>query len=179
MTLDFKTYLYTGSIIAAALTIAVASALVWPVTANTPNLLIEETLFLLIVLAQRFPIRFQRQAEATLVTVPMFMAVLILHPAEAILISAGGMIVAQRMLKTPMKALIFNSAGFGLATGLAGITWYGLGQSASTIAITPIPMLVAGAAGLIQHFVNVALVLGILTIRKGIGFIRSWSETYV
>lgn len=179
MTLDFRTYLYTGSIVAVAMIIAVVSALVWPVTANTSHLLIQETLFLLVVLAHRFPIRFQRQAEATLVTVPMFMAVLILHPAEAMLVSAGGMIVAERMLKAPIRVMIFNSAVFGVAAGLAGIAWYGLGQNASTIAVTPIPMLVAGAAGLIQHAINVALVLGMLAIRKGIGFIKSWSSTYV
>ena len=40
-------------------------------------------------------------------------------------------------------------------------------------------MLVAGATGLILHVTNVVSVLGILAIRKGIAFIKSWSQTYV
>ena len=44
----------------------------------------------LVTLAGRFPIQLSQQADASLRVVPMFMAVLLVHPAEAALVGAAG-----------------------------------------------------------------------------------------
>ncbi len=61
MKLEAKTNLYIGSVAAAMLIVALASVVLWPVSSNTPHVLIGEMLLGLVILAQRFPIRFQRQ----------------------------------------------------------------------------------------------------------------------
>ncbi len=176
---ETRTHLYIGSVAAAMVIVALASVALWPVASNTPHVLIGEMLLALVILAQRFPIRFQRQTEATLVTVPIFMAVLLVHPAEAVLISALGVGVAQRLCRMPLKPIVFNASVFGLAAGLAGVAWYGLGQGSGTLTLTPLPLAIAGVAALVQHGLNVGLVLGMVSIRKGFNFLNSWLDTYV
>ncbi|MDP7414686.1 MAG: HAMP domain-containing sensor histidine kinase [SAR202 cluster bacterium] len=178
MKLDTRTNLYIASVATAMVVVAVASIVLWPIAPNTPHVLIGEMLLALVILAQRFPIRFQRQAEATLVTVPVFMAVLMVHPVEAVLISALGVGVAQRLCRTPVKAVVLNSGVFGLAAGAARVAWYGLGQSSGTLTLTPVPMATAAVAAMIQHGVNLGFVLGMISIRKGFGFLKAWSKTY-
>ncbi|HAL47395.1 MAG TPA: hypothetical protein DCP37_06530 [Dehalococcoidia bacterium] len=179
MKVDTRTNLYIGSVAAAMLIVALASVALWPVAPNTPHVLIGEMLLALVILAQRFPIRFQRQTEATLVTVPIFMAVLLVHPAEAVLISALGVGVAQRLCRMPLKPIVFNASVFGLAAGFAGVAWYGLGQGSGSLTLTPLPLAIASVAALIQHGMNVGLVLGMVSIRKGFNFLNSWLDTYV
>ncbi len=123
MTRETRTQLYIGAVaIGAAVSAAVAGWL-WPIPHYTPAAWTLVAILALVVLAGAFPIKLSRQADASLLVVPLFMAVLLLHPTEAILIAAAGSIISELYLKAPKRAIAFNSGVNSLAAGAAGIVF--------------------------------------------------------
>ncbi len=179
MNTQIRSQLYIIALEVCAVGLTALAVWLWPVAENTPPLWLLLTLVLLVALAGRFPIKLSRQAEASLFTVPLFMAVLLLHPMEAVLIAMAGTLISERMARAPASAIIFNVSVSAVAAGLAGIVFFSLKAEEAPLALTHQQMLAAAAAGLTLHVTNIMLVAGMLTLRKGRDFWRSWKDTFV
>ena len=120
MNREISTQLYIFAVAPAALALGALATYMWPVASNTPSLWLLGLLTLLVALAGRLSILISRQAEASLFTVPLYMAVLLAHPAEAALVGAIGTLAFQLMLKRPARAVAFNT-GMAALAGAAAI----------------------------------------------------------
>ncbi len=176
---ELYTLLYIGAFTAAAVALGSVSALLWPIEAHTPSLWLLLLTTLLIALAGRFSILLSRQAEASLFTVPLYMAVLLAHPTQAALIGAAGTLIFQLMLKRPARAVAFNVSMAATAGGLGGIVFFSLRPEGASLALTQGHMIAAGLAGLVLHLHNILPVVGMVTLRKGKRFWLFWADSYV
>ena len=170
--------MYIGCVAVAAAIAAALSGWLWPVPDHTPPPWTIVTILALVTLAGRFPIRLSKQADASLLIVPLFMAVLLLHPIEAILVAVAGTIVSEILIKAPPRAIAFNSAVNSLAAGVAGIVFMALKPQGMPFAIAApfiLPVVASGATLLVA---NIALVDTMVTVRKGFGFWQQWSSTF-
>ncbi len=173
-----RTQLY---IITIGLTAAVLAALtgwLWPLADGSAALWYVPVLALLIIAAARFPIKISRQAEASLVVVPVFMAVLLLHPLEATIVTALGTLIAEKWMRAPYRAVVFNTGVNSLAAVIGGITFYTLSPGVSLFELTQGHMLAAGASGAAVYVTNFSMVVGMVTIRKGMVFWSQWRDTF-
>ncbi len=180
MNKNLTTRLYITSVIVAAALIAALAGWIWPApTYSTMRALwLLPTLVALVAIAGRFPIKLSRQAEATLVVVPLFVAALVLHPTEATLTAITGLLISEALLKAPLRAVLFNVGINGVATGLAGIVFFILTPGDTEFVVSGAHMLAAGAAGLTLYATNLALVVSMLTIRKGLAFWEQWKQAF-
>ena len=179
MNKELSTQMYIIAFAAAAVALGVLATYMWPVASNTPSLWLLGLLVLLVALAGRMSILLSRQAEASLFTVPLFVAVLLAHPAEAALVGAIGTLAFQLMLRRPARAVAFNTGMAGLAGGLGGIVFFSLRPEIGGLALTQEHMIAAAMAGLVMHIHNILPVVGMITIRKGRGFWLFWAESYM
>ena len=85
MTREAWRHIFTATIAMITVGLAGVSVWLWPTLSYTDQLWLLPTLALMIALAGRFPFKVSPQGDATFVTVPLFMAVLLLHPLEAVL----------------------------------------------------------------------------------------------
>lgn len=171
--------MYIIAFATAAVAMGALATYIWPVASNTPSLWLLGLLTLLIALAGRLSILISRQAEASLFTVPLYVAVLLAHPAEAALVGAIGTFAFQLMLKRPARAVAFNTGMAALAGGLGGIIFFSLKPEIGVLALTQEHMIAAAMAGLVMHIHNILPVVGMITIRKGRGFWLFWAESYM
>jgi signal transduction histidine kinase len=166
------------SLVATGAALATAAAMLWPFSASSAHLWLAPILFALITLTGRFPIKLSRQAEASLLIIPLFMASLLLHPTIATLIAAAGTAVSEALLKAPARAIAFNTAVNALAAAFAGIVLFSLKPEGTALALSASQMLPAGAAGLTLYAANFVLVSIMVTIRKGLAFWGSWRQAF-
>lgn len=179
MSRDLRSFVYISAIAAVVVAASGLAASWWPLPLETRSLLLMPVLGAFIALAGRFPIEISRQAPASLSTMPMFMTVLLLHPLDAALVTAMGWFISETALGAPAKAVAFNVTANVAACVFAGVVFFSLMPSDGELALTGGYMLAAGAAGITLHATNVLLVVGMVTLRKGLAFWRSWSEAYV
>ena len=92
---ETRTKLYIGSVLVGATSIAAIATLLWPVQWTAASLLTSLMVMGLVILAARFPFKLSPQAEASLFTVPLFMAVLLLHPSLAMIAAAAAVLVTD------------------------------------------------------------------------------------
>lgn len=150
----------------------------WPLSGSTSPFWLVLFLTAMVTLAGRFPIELSKQADASLRVVPIFMAILLLHPAEAMIVAAVGTLASELLLKAPVRAWVFNIGVDTLAAGLAGLVFFSLRPEGSVIAMTAGQILPAGAAGLTLLIVNIALVDIMAIVRQGWEFINHWKFNY-
>ncbi len=175
---DIRSLVYILAIASSVIMISALAASWWPLVIETRSLLLIPVLLVLFTLAGRFPIELSRQASASLSTVPLFMAVLLLHPLEAALLAASGTLASELWLKAPPRAIGFNVTVNAAAAVLAGVVLFTLKPQAEALQFTGSHMLAAGASGLALHATNLLLVIGLVTLRKGLSFWKSWTQTY-
>jgi signal transduction histidine kinase len=132
----------------------------------------------MVIVAGRFPIELSRQARASLYTVPIFMATLLLHPAEAAGVAIVGTLITEFLLNAPARAMAFNTGVAGVSAASAGMVFYGLMPDGATISLTAGPIMAAIVTGAVLHVVNVGMVAGMVTIRKGMGYWKPWDRAY-
>jgi signal transduction histidine kinase len=135
-------------------------------------------LVLLVAVAGRFPFKLSPQGDASMFTVPLFMAALLLHPLEALLVGMVGSLISERLLKAPVRVAIFNTSVSAVIAGLAGIVFWSLSPDTADQLFTPGGVVAAVSAGLVLHIANLLLVAAMVTIRKGLAFWRRWKETW-
>ena len=105
---------------------AVASLWQWPIGQAASGFWQLGVLIVVVAITGRFPIKLSRQAEASLLIVPLFMAALLIHPALAVGVAAAGAFISERLLKAPFRAMAFNMGVNSPAAGLAGIVFIAL-----------------------------------------------------
>lgn len=96
------------------------------------------------------------------IVVPM---VLLLHPADALVVTAAGVLGSHVLMRTPAIKTCFNAGQMMLATGAAlAVVWVLVGPAPGT----GFPAIGAALAGLVAMFViNQVLVAGVLALASG------------
>ena len=178
MTREAWRYIFTATIAMITVGLAGVSVWLWPTLSYTDQLWMLPTLALMIALAGRFPFKVSPQGDATFVTVPLFMAVLLLHPLEAVLVGIVGVLASESMLKAPARAFAFNVSANGLIAGLAGIVFWSLQPDATGNLFDPGVALAAAVAGLVVFITDKSLLLVMITLVKGRAFWRRWMESW-
>jgi signal transduction histidine kinase len=179
MTKETRSRIYIGALAAAAASASALAAWVWPFSLEMSRLWMAPTLALMVAVAGRFPFRVSPQGDATLVTVPLFMSALLLHPLEAALVGMAGTLISECLLKAPARALIFNVSNSTIMGVLAGIVFWSLRPEVASGLFTPGLALAAAAAGLVIHAANLSILFGMITLVKGRGFWQRWREAWV
>ena len=178
MTKEKGIKLYIVAAVAAAIAVGVLAVWIGPVLPDRSTLWLLPTMVVLVAIAGRFPFKVSPQGDATLFTVPLFMAALLLPPFGVVLVGALGSLISERLLKAPAKVTIFNVSNSVIAGGLAGIVFFMLRGDAGAFTLTPGLALAAGAAGLALHFSNLMLLFGMITIIKGKEFWQTWKDAW-
>ncbi len=119
MSINTRSQLYIITLALSAIGVAAVALWQWPIGQAASGLWQLGVLILAVAITGRFPIKLSRQAEASLLIVPLFMAALLIHPALAVGVAAAGALISERLLKAPFRAMAFNK-GSSLAAGLAG-----------------------------------------------------------
>lgn len=153
-------------------------AWIWPLSESSTSIWMLVLLTGLVALAGRFPIQLSQQADASLRVVPMFMAVLLVGPTEAVLVGAAGTIISEVLLRTPIRGVVFNTGVDSLAAGAAAIVFVNLQPEGAVLSLTAVQMLTAGAAGLTILTINLVLVDFLAIARRGWEFIDHWKVNY-
>ena len=181
MTTNTRSRIYIGAAAAAAL--SVVSLTLWnnaiPSPSNLSALWLIPTLAILAAIAGRFPIKLSSQTEASLFTVPLFMAVLLLHPSQAVIVAVLGTTLSEFLMKAPTRAVIFNVSVNGLATGLAGLTFWTLRPETTGLSLTTGYVFAVAESGLLLHLTNALMVVGMVVVTRGTRALRHWKGTYV
>ena len=178
MTREKGVKLYIVAAVAAAIAVGALAVWIGPVLPETSALWLLPTMVILVALAGRFPFKVSPQGDATLFTVPLFMAALLLPPFGVVLVGALGSLISERLLKAPAKVTIFNVSNSVIAGGLAGLVFFMLRPDAGAFTLTPGLALAAAAAGLALHFSNLMLLFGMITIIKGSAFWQAWKDAW-
>ena len=179
MSMEARTRLYIASVGVAAISLAALTTWLWPVSQHTPAIWLIAALTALVTIAGRFPITLSRQAEASLLIVPLFMAALLLHPAETAIVAAIGTILSELLIKPPPRAIVFNTGVNSLAAVSAGMVLFALSPQGPSVALTMGAMIPAVGAGIALFATNLVLVDSMVTLRKGLGFWKDWKNTFV
>jgi len=161
-----------------AIGLGVVAVNLWPVTERHVGLWLTPALTLLVIAAGLFPIELSRQARASLYTVPIFMAALLVHPAEALAVAAVGTAISEVLLQSPLRAVAFNTGVASVSAITAGIVFYGLMPENGIVGLSAVPVMAAIVSGVVLHVVNVVLVTGMVTLRKGMAFWKPWDRAY-
>ena len=170
--------LYIVAVVVAAIAVGASTIWVGPALPIKSALWLLPTMVILVALAGRFPFKVSPQGDATLFTVPLFMAALLLPPFGVVLVGALGSLISERLLKAPAKVMIFNVSNSVIAGGLAGLVFFMLRPDAGAFTLTPGLALAAGAAGLALHSSNLMLLFGMITIIKGSAFWQAWKDAW-
>ena len=80
MIVQNRTRIYTGAIALTAIILGGLAAWLWPPTMQTQHLWLLPTLALIVAVTGSFAFKVSPQGDAALVTVPQFVAVLLLPP---------------------------------------------------------------------------------------------------
>ena len=173
------TRLYTSLILLVGILLGLVSLWIWSAEWNSYHSALIVLMALAVAIACWYPFRLSPQAEASLFTVPLFMAVLLLHPFQAALAGAGGLLISEGLRKRPAKVLLFNTGVSIAVTVLGGIVFRSLTvASVEFIQLQFRVIMAALAAGVSLHVANLSLVAGVVTIRKGRAFWSTWKTTW-
>ena len=171
-------HIYIGLIAALAILLAVLPLLIWPMPMQTQAIWLVPVMVALIALAGRFPFQVSPQGDATLVTVPLFMAALLLHPSIAVLVGIAGTLISERLLRARTEVTIYNVAVNGTAAGLAGMLFFVLRPDGDMTLLALPTFFGAILAGLILGVTHLLLLFGMITIIKGREFWAQWRQTW-
>ncbi len=95
MNAAIRSQLYIGSLVALAGLLGAAAVWLWPLTLGvTDRIWLIPVFTALVALVGSFPFKVSPQGDATLITLPLFMAVLLLHPLEAGFVAVVGTLIA-------------------------------------------------------------------------------------
>ncbi|MBI2165271.1 MAG: HAMP domain-containing histidine kinase [Chloroflexi bacterium] len=179
MGVETRTRLYISSAVLAGGVAAAAAAWAYPVAWEPPVLLWTAVVAGLVFWARLHPFKLSPQAEASMFTAPLFMGVLTLPPAFAVLAGVGGTLLAEGRLRLAPRVILFNMAVYACAASFPTLVFHPLlpGPWPESLGWpTGLPAVLV--AGLALHVTNLALVAGMVTIRKGASVWKVWRETW-
>ncbi len=172
--------IYIGHLSALAGLLGSLSIVLWPHSPFEPHKLwMMPTLALLVAITGRFKFKVSPQGDATVLTVPLFMAVLLLHPLEAALVGVVGTLGAEALLRARREVAVFNVSLSGVTAASAGIVFWATRPELTGAMFTPDMVLAAALAGLVVHVTNLCPLFGLLTLLKGQSFWNRWRQTWV
>ena len=178
MTAQNRTRIYTGAIVLTAIMLGGLAAWLWPLLMPAERLWMLPTLALMVAVTGSFAFKVSPQGDATLVTVPQFVAVLLLHPVEAMLVCAAGTFVSELILKAPARVWSLNVSVSVVVAGLGGMVFWSLQPGVGDVLFTPGGAFAAGMSGIVMLVTDLSLLFGMITLIKGKGFWRRWMETW-
>ena len=178
MTAQNRTRIYTGAVALTAIMLGGLGVWLWPLSMPTDRLWMLPTLAIIVAVTGSFAFKVSPQGDATLVTVPQFVAVLLLHPVEAMLVCAAGVFVSELVLKAPPRVWSLNVSVSVVVAGLGGMVFWSLQPGVSDMIFTPGVALAAGMSGAVMLVADLSLLFGMITLIKGRGFWRRWKETW-
>ena len=179
MSKEVRSKIYLAIVVIAAISMALVILHRWPIADGfTP---IWKLVFItaLIVVAGRFPIRLSVVADASLRVVPFYIAVLLVHPIEAVVIAGIGTVVSEKLNGAKRIEQLFNTGVDTLTIGVAAFVFYSLNGPAAPLALTASQMVPIAAAGLAILGVNAVLNDTLALLRKGTSYFEYWGKTYV
>ncbi len=179
MSLETYTKLYTLSLLIVGTTVGVLATWLWPVEWTAHNNLVMALLALLVFMAGRYPFKLSPQVEASIFTVPLFMSVLLLHPAQAILVGVSGLFLSEITQRRLIRVALFNIGVAAVIAGLGSLVFWSLAGAQDGLSlIRGRTLLGVLAAGSVLHVSNILLVAFVVTLRKGRSFWKRWKETW-
>ena len=179
MNKEVRSRIYTAVVVVAAVSMALLTIQIWPLAESSTPIWKLAFITALVVVAGRFPIELSRVADASLRVVPLFIAVLLVHPIEAIAIAAVGTLISERLIGAKPIEQLFNTSADALAVGVGGYAFYSLGSPAATLGLTASQMVPIAAAGLAILGMNAVLNDTLALLRIGTDYFEQWGKTYV
>ena len=179
MTRLARARIYIGAVAVGGAAVAISTAWNTPLMFDSATFWLVPTLIGLVALAGRFPLKLSDQTEAALFTVPLFMGVLLLHPLEAALVAATGVLVSESLLKAPTRAIVFNVSVNGVAAALAGLTFWSLRPEGLGLTLDAGYIFAVAESALVLHLTNAVLVVGMVAVTRGLSTLRHWKATYI
>lgn len=173
-----RTKIYTVIVATSAVGLTLLSALFWQPSIDLSKLWLIPTLITLVALAGRFPFKVSPQGDATVLTVPLLVAVLLLHPVEAVVVGVAGSAVSEVLLRARPNVALFNVAANGLVAVLAGLVFWGLTSGTGTGFSTAPAIIYAVTAAFVLYVANLVILFGMITLVKGSGFWERWREAW-
>ncbi|MCH8063282.1 MAG: HAMP domain-containing histidine kinase [Chloroflexi bacterium] len=179
MNKEVRSKIYTVIVVIAAISVALIAFQMWPLATGFTPIWKLAFLTVLVVVAGRFPIELSKVAEASLRVVPFYIAVLLVHPIEAIAIAAVGTLISEKLIGARPIEQVFNTGVDALTVGAAGIVFYSLKTPAAPLALTAAQMMPIAATGLTILGVNAVLNDTLALLRKGTSYFEQWGKTYI
>jgi diguanylate cyclase (GGDEF)-like protein len=174
--LRVRTGVYVATLAAGAALLAVhCLRLVQPMDQARLGLAVAMVGFMII--AWIFPLPFAFQTKLYLDTSVIIASILLFDPGVAILIAAGGTLVAHALRRRTPSESIFNAAQTALQAGIGGLVlalggWlpqaFRFERSIDVVAIA--------VAGLVIYLVNTCLVAGVIAIQASVDPLRVWRD---
>jgi signal transduction histidine kinase len=118
-------------------------------------------------------------ADASLRVVPFYIAVLMVHPIEAIVIAGIGTVVSEKLIGARPIEQLFNTGVDTLTVGIAAFVYYSLSGPAAPLALTATQMVPIAASGLALLGANAVLNDTLALLRKGTSYFEYWGKTYL
>lgn len=133
----------------------------------------------LAALTRALPLKVSPQAEASLFGAPVLLAAILLSPVQAALVAGIGSSLADLWLRRSTVILAFNAGVSVLAVSLAGVFFHRfVGPSAGDL-LAPSTVAVGLVAGFILQTTNLAAMVGMVSLRKGLSFWVLWQKTWL
>ncbi len=170
---------YIASLLLGSVAAASLSALLWQSNwglSYGTGMLINA---LLVALALCFPLKVSPQASASLAAIPLFAGILLLSPIQAAIASAAGSVIANAWLRRRPLVATFNVAVVALAVALASIVYRSISPEAALLLGSPLSLVFVLLAGAVLHIVNLAAMLGMISLQKGLSFWSAWKKAWV
>ena len=179
MNIEVRSKIYTVIVVTAAISMALVILHRWPLADGFTPIWKLAFIATLVVVAGRFPIKLSTVADASLRVVPFYVAVLMLHPIEAIVIAGIGTVVSEKLIGARPIEQLFNTGVDTLTVGVSAFVYYSLNGPAAPLALTATQMVPIVASGLALLGVNAVLNDTLALLRKGTGYFEDWGKTYL
>ena len=179
MNKEVRSKIYTAVVVIAAMSVAIAIFYRWPLANGISPIWKLAFITALVVVAGRFPIKLSVVADASLRVVPFYIAVLLVHPLEALVVAGIGTVISERLIGAKPIEQLFNTAVDTLAVGISGIVYYSLSGPAAPLALTASQMLPIAASGVALLTANAVLNDTLALLRKGSSYFEYWGKTYL
>lgn len=157
--------------------IALSSVLVFfPPAVTGQELFLAAVLTLFIGIASAYPVKIAPKVQFSTATAPIFVAVLLLPPATAVIVSIAGTLMAETFLKKSWFNTLFTTGATAIEVGIASSIYHLVGtpQAMSVSVVGYRNLLAILAVATSQYLVNTGLVSLGASLQLGYNPVRLW-----
>lgn len=170
---------YVALVVLAGLTAAASAAVAGGAAWDGTTVTIIAISLALAALTRAFPLKVSPQAEASLFGAPVLLTAILVSPVQAALVAGIGSAMADLWLRRSRQVLLFNGGVAVLAASLAGIFFHRFVDVSAGSLLLPSTLAIGLAAGLILQTTNLSVMMGMVSLRKGLSFWSLWRKTWV